>query len=137
MKFRVYEDLETVLRRDYPENDYGYADTEAIEEMTYDSYSDSELWEAFKEIAWPKFSEKEKQEFLDDFEENYNSILEIPAEEGMQDRSWIIDVLEEFNFFDDDYSFYAGEYFDTDDYSDNLRDYKEYDEYKQGIGLGV
>ena len=137
MKFRVYEDLETTLRKDYPDYKYGDADLEEIEKLTYDSFSDSELWEAFKDVAWPKFSDKEKEDFLNDFEEDYHSILEIPVEDGMADRYWIIDVLEEFNFFDDDYSYYADQYFSTDIYSDNLKDYKEYDEIKRGIGLGV
>ena len=137
MKFRVYEDLETVLKRDYPDNDFGIEDTQAIEEMTYDSYSDSELWEAFKEYVWPTFSEEEKQDFLDGFEEGYNSILEIPVEQGMEDRSWIIDALIDIDFFDDDYSYFAGEYFSTSDYQDNVADYKEYTDFKRGRGLGV
>lgn len=137
MKFRVYEDLETILRRDYPDNAYGNADLDAIQEMAYDSYSDSELWEAFKDGIWPQFSDQEKENFLSDFEEDYQSILEIPVEEGMADRGWIIDVLEEFNFFDDDYSYYADEYFGTDEYEDNLQDYKDFEDARKGIGLGV
>lgn len=137
MKFRVYEDLQTVLEREYPENDYGDADVEAIQQMVYDSYSDSDLWEAFKNEIWSKFSSQEKENFLNEFEEDYHSILEIPLEEAMEDRNWIIEVLEEFNFFDEDYSYYANEYFGTEEYEDNLQDYAYYRDAKNGIGLGV
>lgn len=137
MKFRVYEDLETVLKADYFDNTYSDADIENIRDIAYNSYSDDELWELFKSEAWPRFSAEEKKAFLDDFEGEYSSILEVPVEDGMSDKSWIIDVLDEYHLLDDDYEYYADKYFDSEEYSDNLKDYKEYDDMKKGIGLGV
>ena len=137
MKFRVLEDLESTLRTHYSDYVYGDADLEDIYALAYNNYSDAELWEAFKDVAWPTFSHKEKEEFLRGFEEPYKSILEVPVEEGMEDRSWIVDALDEVNFFDDDYDYFADKYFSTEDYADNLRDYQEYDDARRGIGLGV